>query len=380
MKKILYIGSFILPDKDAAAKRVMTVANYFKKEYEVVFLSGNHFEDSLVNNYIDGFKVYGLNEKTSYIKWFKYLFSIKNIKKIVSIEKDIKLIICYNYPSFAMKKLIKFCKKNNIKLITDCTEWYEKEKKICVKSILKNIDIDQRMKKINKKCDGIICVSSYIKKYYQDYVPTIIIPTISDLSKYKSNKQSHSFLNFVYCGDCGQNFSKERLDIIIYAMEKLYKDFQFQFTIIGVTLEKLYDYGLNKREYPFVNAVGKKYGKELIELLNFADFSIIAREEKINTVAGFPTKFSESISLCTPVIATNVGDISKYLIDGYDSFIVDKCDIDSFYVVLNNVLNLTENDLAQMKKNCENNKLLNIDFSKKISDFLEMIIGGIYYE
>jgi glycosyltransferase involved in cell wall biosynthesis len=58
-----------------------------------------------------------------------------------------------------------------------------------------------------------------------------------------------------------------------------------------------------------------------------SDFSIILRENKRYAVAGFPTKFVESIACGVPVIANKVGDIEAYITKFEVGFLVDNKDI-----------------------------------------------------
>lgn len=53
-----------------------------------------------------------------------------------------------------------------------------------------------------------------------------------------------------------------------------------------------------------------------------ADFQMLIRENTLKNSAGFPTKFVESMSCCTPLIATLTSNIDDYLQDEVNGFIV----------------------------------------------------------
>ena len=50
---------------------------------------------------------------------------------------------------------------------------------------------------------------------------------------------------------------------------------------------------------------------------------IYFRNKNRVSLAGFPTKFVEALSLSTPVITNNVGDIGEYLIDGKNGYVCE---------------------------------------------------------
>ena len=59
-----------------------------------------------------------------------------------------------------------------------------------------------------------------------------------------------------------------------------------------------------------------------------ADFSLLIRESLRFANAGFPTKFVESMSVGTPVIANKTSDLATYLIDGVTGFLVAEPTLD----------------------------------------------------
>ena len=61
---------------------------------------------------------------------------------------------------------------------------------------------------------------------------------------------------------------------------------------------------------------------DAVKAVQEADFQMLIRDSNLKNNAGFPTKFVESISCCTPVIATLTSNIDDYLQDGVNGFIV----------------------------------------------------------
>ena len=85
---------------------------------------------------------------------------------------------------------------------------------------------------------------------------------------------------------------------------------------------------------------GRLSHKESLEYVKRADYSLIIRDDNRLTKAGFPTKFTESISCGTAVISTDNSDLKKYIVNGNNGYIVSK---ESFTSDINYILdrNLT---------------------------------------
>ena len=108
--KILYVGGFQLPDKNAAAQRVVNIAKALRDlGHEVIFLHNvKGVKKVVLKNYF-GFRCYECGKNP-----LKYNLGISTIRQVVKDEK-IEAIIAYNYPSIALNELVVFCEKNKIK-------------------------------------------------------------------------------------------------------------------------------------------------------------------------------------------------------------------------------------------------------------------------
>ncbi len=64
-------------------------------------------------------------------------------------------------------------------------------------------------------------------------------------------------------------------------------------------------------------------GLDYKEKMQSMDYTIFLREKVRATMAGFPTKVSESVNGGVPVITTKTSDIEKYLPEGKGAFYID---------------------------------------------------------
>jgi glycosyltransferase involved in cell wall biosynthesis len=339
---ILYVGGFELPDKNAAAHRVMANAKIFAKlGYSTVFIGIDRsmkFEKNFTikKKEFNGFIYWNILYPKTNKEWIKYLTSIDTFLKVATKYNDIRTVICYNYPSIAFARIIKYCRKKNIKIISDCTEWYGKVEGNIVFQLLKYLDTTLRMKVINRKVDSLIVVSDYLRSYYKEK-NTIVIPTLVDMKNKEPVYADNKVTKLIYAGVPfrlgkplkNRSLMKDRLDIAIKLLYIAYKKgIKFVFDIYGITKEQYLKVLPNDafiidtlENYIIFN--GRRSSEEIQNALRCADFSLLIREDNRTTKAGFPTKFTESIKCGVPVITTKTSDLHKYLVEGKNGFFID---------------------------------------------------------
>lgn len=336
---IIYIGGFQLPDRNAAAHRVLSNGKILKElDYNVVFIDVDttiQYGNDILNTKkdIQGFNCWSAPYPKSYGQWFNYLSSINSIIKVLSQYSDVKAVICYNYQAVALMKLKKFCSKNNIKVLADCTEWYSTKGANILFKIIKNLDSFLRMRIIQKKLNGLIVISRYLEKFYRNCSNVICIPPLVDLSEKKWEIEEVLGVNYiddkiviVYAGSPGKN--KDKINIIIEVLYELSNIYSFEFYVVGVSKKEYLD---NYRKHNeilnklngHVKFLGRLNHFESIRYIKMADYTMFIRDVNRTNNAGFPTKFVESISCGTPTITTKTSDLEEYLVDGENGYFID---------------------------------------------------------
>lgn len=318
---VLYIGGFQLPDKNAAAQRVVGIAKGLRLlGYNVVFLNSLTKCDNRNIKCKDyfGFTCYEFQRE---MKW-DYLISGKTT---LSLIKSIKpaTIIAYNYPALSLNRIRVFCRKNNIKLYADCTEWYLAEGRGVVYRLIKNVDTFYRMRVVHKKLDGIIAISKYLYNYYCNCVNTVLIPPTIDIddSKWAVDVQKEADISsFIYAGS--PSLLKEDLDYIVKTIDHVSIDYNVELNVVGITDKqfiKMYNW---KEQIPTsVRFIGRVNHIDVVKMVSNSDWSIILRGNNRVVNAGFPTKVVEAISCGTPVIVNDFSNIKDYL-DNSNSIVI----------------------------------------------------------
>lgn len=321
---ILYVGGFQLPDKNAAALRVVANAKALRDlGFNVVFLNAlTDINDQETNN-IKVIKYYGFTcYEYKREPQRDYLLSCKRIVSAIK-KSNANIVIAYNHPAVALNKLRKYCQKNSIKCYADVTEWYIPPKGNPLFFLIKGFDSEFRMRYIHKRMDGVIAISEYLYQYYRRKVKIVKIPPLVDISDEKwscKEKISHHGVHLIYAGSPSRQ--KEKLDMIVNTVEEVRGDNDIYLDVVGVTEDqynKTYGVRYSGTRTKFW---GRVSNEEVIRMTIGGDWTVVLRDRNKVVQAGFPTKVSESISCGTPVIANRFSNIDEYL-DDCNSILLD---------------------------------------------------------
>ncbi|MGO5334510.1 glycosyltransferase [Enterococcus cecorum] len=345
MGVILYIGGFELPDKNAAAHRVLSNAKILKQnDKEVVFIGVNktlkYGTDILQTKQdVQGFESYEVAYPNGKKEWIDYLTKIENYIKIIENLENVDSVIMYNFQAIAMGRLLEYCKKNDIKCYADVTEWRSAKGESLIYRILKDSDTWYRMNILHKKMDGLIVISKYLEQYYCKCNNVVYIPTLTDTSEDKwinTYTKEKNFLKLVYAGNPGR---KDRLDKLVEALDQV--NVQYRLDIIGITYEQYLKYYPGHKTMLDNNKSIVFHGRlthlETIDYVKKANYSCFLREDDRVSKAGFPTKFAESISCGTPVLTNKTSNISEYFSRNENGVCINSFDPSVISEVINNL-------------------------------------------
>lgn len=358
-KTIVYIGGFELPDKNAAAHRVLSNAKILREiGYKVVFIG---VDKSLKQNSnifntqceVQGFESYSVPYPKGSKSWFEFLTDISSYIKVIEQQNNVEMLILYNFQALALKKLMTYCGKNNIKCCADVTEWRSTKGENIVYRIIKGSDTLIRMKLLHKKLDGLIVISNYLKDYYAGNRNVVLIPTLVDISEEKWNNpysKSRDELLLTYAGNPGY---KDRIDVLIKAIGKTHRPCRLD--IIGITENQFLTYYPNMKDDIQDERIifhGRVSHIEALSFVKKANYSCFFRENDRVSNAGFPTKLSEAITCGTPVITNDTSDIRKYVNCGCNGYLLSAIDSVEIANILENAKPeiIVDKELFEYKK------------------------------
>lgn len=354
MKKILYVGGFELPDKSASAIRVVNNSKLFKEIGYDIYAVGIHKSNIKTTplKVFNGIHFITIKYPSTINEWLYYLTCFYTFDIIEHVKPNI--VVLYDFPGLAILRWKNYCKKRNIKVIGDVTEWYKPVGNLLTKP-LRFLDIVIRMQYAHKKLDGIITISKFLFDYYQQLERVLIPPLLDIKAQIKLNENLPERLTLVYAGSGGKN--KDRLDYIVDAINMLDHP-QLRFKIIGLDKTQYQNmYGASFTDkWNCVEFMGKMSHEETIKEICNSHFQIFVRPVNKVTMAGFPSKLVESFGLGVPVITNKTSNISDYLVSRKNGFLIEGYSASEICSVLNMLLNMSKDEIMSMRKNCLNDK------------------------
>lgn len=334
---IVYIGGFELPDKNAAAHRVLANGKILRElGYEVVFIGVDNTRTvgtELLRRDYSGFECWSVPYPAGVVAWLRYILGLASILNFLQKKRSAKIIgvICYNYPAVAQGRINFLCQRADMKIIADATEWYDSSAGSVIHRVIKFLDTTMRMHVIHRLADGVMTTSKYMTAFYGRRGKAIVeLPTLFDADKFQlpPPRVNASRKQFIYVGspfDTGRinkarSNLKERLDTCIEIFYQLYiagEDFCFE--IYGIDAD---DYlhvfpehaDILKEMASCTDFKGKQPNQLVLARIAECDFSIFFRDETRVTLAGFPSKLAESISCGTPVISNKMVSLDNYVL------------------------------------------------------------------
>lgn len=359
---ILYVGRFGLPETAAGIRvfnnikilneigcivHCLCLVNHKQKEINISDNICYHFDSTNPNRCID--KIYNVIELFSASK------ALKQVKAYIK-KYSIDTVILYNDLFLLSWRLLKWAKKNNIKLVADVTEWYEQPIK---KENLINRAIpyltDKRIKFIDSKIKNIIAISPYLVDYYQQKQCNVLfLPPVFDV-KHKSFKSEvlnagyDNKLRFVYAGSIG---NKDILAPFISAICNVNKcAARTEFHIIGISESELECYGdVDTLKQLGVHAYGRLSHQQTLEIVGRSDFSVLLRRPLRYAQAGFSTKFAESMSLGVPMLCNRVGGAEKIIEDRVDGVLLDSVKVEDLSLLIEELCEMPSSSIQKMKQ------------------------------
>lgn len=383
--KIVYIGQFIPPTGNAVAQRVRANACLLRELGYDVVLVGCDKQASEIKKIDDNeFETYVTPYPSSIVAWLKRCVSVRDYLGIIDTLDDVEIVITCDLQTIAQSKLRSALKKRGIKYVEDTMEWIRHSRKKNIRTLIKDIDTYFRMSKQHIKTHNIISISNYLHNYYTSKkCNSVNVPVLIDYYADKWNVDKEYAPNevrtVVYAGDAGSIGYKERLDKVVLCACELYrKGKPMRVEMIGVDRDAFVNQCPDIAADKDFDNVAVFYGRQshefCLQKIKTADASILIRENSLEMQAGFPTKLSESLRLGVPPMITNVGGYDRFIKDGVDCFFVKDTENETVFEVLESFLNLTDDELMQIHKNCENNKSFHyMSYADSVKDFISKL-------
>ncbi len=378
-KRIIVIGDISYPSGSAPSNRVHLYCKALKESGNFPFI----IEVSSVHkakpdfNYIDRFEgipFYYCQKTLKYEKNFlkrnyrKIKGVINSFTVIRRLKKDKNVFVLFYSLNFIYEFVyFLFLKSYGIRIVKEFNEaplFVIKNKKHQRPYFWfhKNFEL--------KMYDKIIVISDHLNNYYSPLFakkPIFQIPILVDMERfngtYEQNGKAERIITYI--GFMGGN--KDGLNNLIDALWIVKKKgIAFKAQLVGNgpenDLERLKQKidDLNLDDMVFF--LGSKSIKEIPAILLQSDLLVLSRPDNNQAKAGFPTKLGEYLASGKPVIITKTGEISKYLHDNKNAYLVEAGKNENFAEKI--IFALNDPNAFQIGKN--GYKVANMNFNYKV--------------
>ena len=385
-KTIVYMGNFGFPDRNASGKRVLGNCLMFQSlGYRAVCIGPGDGSTLACEGVCCHTIAVGNTDRVLGNKWQEAL----NILERECENGNLYAVVLYGalFTQRENVSVVKWCKRNGVSVFYDHVDWFELNWHNPIRAVVRATNYLLQDKLVIPRCDGVICISNYLAEHHKNYGRrTVIIPPLS-MEKLTACKKrpEDAPIRFVYAGtttDVARPVAqwKDRLDIMFGALvDAVEPDGRsFVFDIYGLTGEqyiRMFPDDLRDAGRKVLAQLGDRVvfhgmtpNAQVMQAVSEADFTVLIRDRKRSTMAGFPTKVSESISCGTPVICTDTSDLRDYIRNGHNGFV---CEIDELAEVYRAVLKMPDEELTAMKQACLENSFYYLNYTAGMCNFLE---------
>lgn len=386
---IAYVGPFTFPSSNANSLRVKGVVEALVQDpHEVMVCPGLLAMDPAGDVQMpSGVQIHQLNE---YVAGFcstlpaglRGLFlGDVTVRWLENLQSKPDVIILYGTHLGYLIRLLRYCRRESVRLILDVVEWYDPRHLsggLLGPFALSN---ELSMRWAVPRADGLLVISSYLENYYRAKgCSTLRVPPLFSEFPIRPPQlhEKNELLNLCYAGTPGK---KEEFALLLEAVRRaLAGGGRLKLHVIGIAeaafLAKFPEAATLMVEHNgALELHGRLSNQATRRLVAASDFLLIARRPLRFANAGFPFKIAESMALGTPVITNTFSDISHYLKDKKNSILVKELNSQSFFEGIITALALDDSAKFSMQTNSRLTAQKYFSTSKR-SDIQNFLIRG----
>lgn len=387
-KVIFYIAHIELPDINALAHRVLANCIALREAGYRPVLIGYSKDKNISQNIketyfkVHDFDCYNVPYPISNADWVKDTVTYRKFTDIISeyFDEGVHSIVCCSIGSTNFYGLMRFAKKHGIHMVSDTEDWFDYFVGNIIRKTYKKLDEEIYVKILKPKIKNVITISKFLYDYYTNehncncvVVPSLTVSTdkrFCNLPEYVND----GTLRYVYSGNPGYKGSKDRVDWCVKAFAKNAPS-HARFDIFGISYEdfvELYPGNEEPAQDERITFHGFCDNKTCLHAIARADFSVFARIISQPTMAGFPTKFSECLTMGVPSVTTPTSDLKDYIVNGVNGYISDDATYESFEKTFAESCKVTPDQITEIHKNCKKDKRLDcMAYIKILGDYFD---------
>jgi len=364
---VLYVGGFGLPDRTASALRALGNATVLRLAGYQVLIAGKFPEVPEPRSQplqVEGFDCHDIRQPLPGVARVDYTMSPANIRALalhIGAER-IAAIMAYNYPGFGLHRLLRLGMELGIPVINESTEWYGWEGARPITNVRRILESRWRNTSLVSRAGNLVSATEWLRKRHPE-ANALVLPFALDPAWecWKAGIddtwcRGTDAVRLVYSGSPGLGMQKDRLPLIVDALDRLSPDGAgFRFAVVGMAAQEYLHSmpqhaNLLGRHADSIRFLGRMPHRDAVGVLKAADFSVFVRERNRVSEVGFPTKYAEAATCGIPVLTNRTSDIAEYLVDGQNGILLPDCSPAAIEHGLSRVLALPRDALYRMRK------------------------------
>lgn len=338
---LVVVGTFPFPYGMASTKRVQHVIdglnNYQDFNIRVIILR----QSSASNKPIGVFRGTPYETAMTDLIRLKFVFlaplfllKAKSAIRRALAHESSNILYVYGPPTFDNVMVIRYAQRLGFKIIFDIVEDDETGSRISSSFYhrIKNFYTRRMVRQLPKLANGLIVISSHLKKKLSNVagtrpIPIHLHPITIDFSNFKTPPvkiDGDGEISLFYAGSFGV---KDGVNNLLDAFETLAARYPFlRLIMTGRGSKEVMKPILNRiADSPYsARIVYKGYldDASYYSILQQVDIPCMTRIDLAYAHAGFPFKLGEFLATGKPVIASRVSDVEYYLIDKHNALLV----------------------------------------------------------
>lgn len=363
---VLYVGGFGLPDRTASALRALGNAAVLQAAGYRVVVAGKFAripDPRQQPVQVHGFDCHDLRQPLPGMGEVDYTLFPTNVRALAMHigPARIAAIMAYNYPGFGLHRLLALGRELGIPVINESTEWYGWEGVRPVTNVRRILESRWRNNSLAERAGNFICATQWSRRRHPG-VNALVLPFALDPAwDCWQAPPNHDWsgdgeaVRFVYSGSPGLGMHKDRLPLIVDALDRVCPDGgRFRFAVVGMSAP---DYlrsvprhaSLLARHAESIRFLGRMPHRDAVGVLKAADFSMFVRDRNRVSEVGFPTKYAEAATCGIPVLTNRTSDLGDYLVDGENGILLPDCSPASIEHGLARALGMSREQLGRMR-------------------------------
>ena len=265
-----------------------------------------------------------------YRNWKKFQKYFKTYSLLKQINKEDKIIAINSWTNLLGTHLFAWilCKFFKAKLIVEASEhplrFHQGGKRKKISGKIK-LYIESRL------CDGILCISRYLLNFYGNHGVSkrklLQVPSTIDPSGFiKTVERTFPEKYIGYFGSL--TFKRDNVDLLINAFAIFNRYHPELFLVLGgistqdgreqiLSLIKTLQIESKVILLDFLSRM------DILKYITNADILIMTRSRDLESDASYPSKLTEFLATGKPVISVNVGEVSDFLKDTENAFLIE---------------------------------------------------------